>query len=115
MEKTDAGAIADVTVGPISVDLDEVYRTAKPFLPEDVGLNLQGLSRSHALTIGTIKLSGPVPKGPLTIALDDLTLRVPMVNLKQKEMSVSSRESSLSVNNLRVVLKDLFRLRRLVP
>ncbi len=108
MEKTDAGAIADVTVGPISVDLDEVYRTAKPFLPEDVGLNLQGLSRSHALTIGTIKLSGPVPKGPLTIALDDLTLRVPMVNLKQKEMSVSSRESSLSAKDLRVVLKDLF-------
>jgi hypothetical protein len=31
-----------------------------------------------------------------------------MVNLKQKEMSVSSGESSLSISNLRVVLKDLF-------
>ncbi len=108
IEKTDGGAVADVTVGPLSIDVGEVYRTAKPFLPEDVGLNLEGLSRAHALTVGTIKVSGSIPKGVLTVLLNDLTLRVPTVNLKQKEMSISSGESSLSVNNLRVALKDLF-------
>jgi hypothetical protein len=34
IEKTNGGAAADITVSPLSVDLDEVYRTAKPFLPE---------------------------------------------------------------------------------
>ena len=108
IEKTDGGAVADATVGPLSIDVGEVYRTAKPFLLEDVGLDLEGLSRAHALTVGTIKVSGSIPKGVLTVLLNDLTLRVPTVNLKQKEMSISSEESSLSVNNLRVALKDLF-------
>ena len=100
--------MADVTVGPLSIDVGEVTRAAKPFLPEDVGLDLEGVSQAHALTVGTIKVSGSIPKGVLTVLLNDLTLRVPTVNLKQKEMSISSGESSLSVNNLRLALKDLF-------
>jgi translocation and assembly module TamB len=108
IERANGGAIADVTVGPVSIDLDEVYRTARPFFPESVGISLEDLSRKNALTIGKIKLSGSAPKGLFTILLNDLALRVPAVNLKQKEMLLSLGNSSLSISNLRVMLKDLF-------
>jgi hypothetical protein len=108
IERADGGAVADLTVGPLSIDLDEVYRTARPFLPEGVELDLEGLSRKHALTIGKIKLSGSAPKGLFTILLNDLALRAPAANLKQKEMSLTLGNSSLSVSSLKVMLKDLF-------
>jgi uncharacterized protein YjbI with pentapeptide repeats len=76
----------DFKLGPVSLDLKELYTLAEPFIPPTLSLTPDG--DSHVLTLGELHVTG-TPPGPIDITVSDLALNLSDISIKNSDLTLS--------------------------
>ena len=86
----------DLSVGPVRVDLAEIFQLAEGMIPESVSVSLSSGDRSPRLTVDGIHLSAAPRAGDATLTVDQLRLDFPEADLRATPSAPSAAVRDLS-------------------
>lgn len=110
-----SGPVADLTLGPVSFDLEELFPLVEGFIPS--GISFQPRSRAKGntphpasekgirekgrfpfkLTAEKIRFQGPLPSGPNPVAFEGLTLNLPFIGMETAAGTVRGADVAFRV------------------
>ncbi len=102
---TSGHPVADLTIAPLFLDLDETAHFFKAFLPEQLAPG--DAKDGSSLSLSRAVFSGNLPDGPARVQLTDLALGLPRILFfidKTKASSLALEGARLQVQNLQTEL-----------
>ncbi|UCF95003.1 MAG: hypothetical protein JSW39_12905, partial [Desulfobacterales bacterium] len=100
-------------LGPLHLDLGELYALARDFVPDAVGLDVDQASAPATLTIEELRFdrlerSGPDKLKPDTLQLKNLVLQIPALSLKVPPSPIRLRDMTFRLADARMALHEFF-------
>ena len=102
------GADVNLILSRVKLDLNEIQRLPKGFIPKDV--HMTGLNNADRPDFGIdeIHLTGILPKGEARLSIKDLVLNVSNLGMALSEKNLKVEDLTLQIPDAAVQLKNLF-------
>ncbi len=105
-EKT--GANVNLTLSKMTLDLDEIQRRTKGFIPGDIHVTGLNPSQPPDFGIDQIHLTGTLPKGEARLSIKDLALNVSNLAMALSDGNLKAEDMTVQIPDTTVQLKNLF-------
>ncbi|MFC1820024.1 hypothetical protein ACFLZG_02930 [Thermodesulfobacteriota bacterium] len=119
-QPNDSDPLADVTIGPVSIDLEEAYALAEVFIPSGFSIYPEGKEgppdeqsgyadeSSFGLQVKEIRIKGPIFSGTGQAQLDGLSLTLPHIRVNTQTGSLSGDMVDFQVQEGNFFLESAF-------
>ncbi len=104
---TNASPVADLSFGPMTLDLSEMLSAFSEMVPEDIALADPERDGRIAMTIANASYKGGLASGKGEAGLHDVHFTLPGVDMTQGADVISAKKISVDLPNLDVSLTDL--------
>jgi len=100
----------DLLIGPVSLNLDELFSLSKGFVPGGIVLVPEAGKGTlkPGLSIREIKISGPVPSGPTRVELQGFDLNISYIKTAASGGSIIARDMTLGIEKGEILLRSFF-------
>jgi hypothetical protein len=99
----------DMTIGPIFLDLKELFHLGKPFMPKGISFDTQAKGVPFPeLRLEELRLVGSIAEGPDHLQLGALSLLLPAIRVKNQERLISAEAINVQVKTGDIRLKAKF-------
>ncbi|MDB9823207.1 hypothetical protein OAC89_05865, partial [Deltaproteobacteria bacterium] len=111
----DPAPIADVIIGPIVLDLEEIYALSEGLIPAGFPIFIEGMEGMSGENSGIegreLRVNGPLISGPIRSSLKDFSLSIPRVRAEMDALSLSADHINLRIEKGDFLVESAFPVR----
>ena len=107
--------IADLIIGPVFLDLEEIYGLSEALIPAGFSVSIDGMEDipggEAGIHVQELRISGPLISGPVKSNLEDFSLSIPHMRADMDDLSLSADHINLQVKRGDFLVESAFPVR----